>query len=105
LAKSTNYEAAHYAAFSPPPVTPSLFGPNILLSTLFSNILQLLITANIVPSSLILFTLMMEAIHSSETSILTGATQHHSQEDGILHCYSVDQILEYRLQTSVIVVN
>jgi hypothetical protein len=31
-------------------------------------------TANVVPSSLILVTLMMEALHSSETSVLTRAT-------------------------------
>jgi hypothetical protein len=31
---NTNYEAPHYAVFSKPPVTSSLFYPNILLSTL-----------------------------------------------------------------------
>jgi hypothetical protein len=34
-------------------------------------VLQLLFTANVVPSPLILFTLMMEAEHSSETPLLT----------------------------------
>jgi hypothetical protein len=33
------------------------------------TVLQLLVTANVVPSSLILFTLMMETIRSSETSV------------------------------------
>jgi hypothetical protein len=46
---------------------------------------QLLVTANVVPSSLILFTLMMEAICSSETSILTRTTPRHIPEEGILH--------------------
>jgi hypothetical protein len=41
LAKSTNYEAPWLYSFLHPPVTPSLFGPNILLSILFSNILSL----------------------------------------------------------------
>jgi hypothetical protein len=36
--------------------------------------LQLLVTANFVPSSPILVTLMMEATHSSEPSVLTIAT-------------------------------
>jgi hypothetical protein len=39
LAKSTNHKVPHYAIFSIL-VTSSLFGPNILLSTLFSNILK-----------------------------------------------------------------
>jgi hypothetical protein len=43
------------------------------------------VTANVVPSSPILFTLMMEAIRSTETSILTRATRLHIPEDGILH--------------------
>jgi hypothetical protein len=46
-------------------------------------VLQLLVIAN-VPSSLILFTLMMEAICSSKTSILTRSTRRDAPEDGIL---------------------
>jgi hypothetical protein len=38
---------------------------------------QLLVAANLVPSSPILITLMMVVICSSETSILTRATRHH----------------------------
>jgi hypothetical protein len=39
-----------------------------------------LVTANVVPSSRILITLMMEALSSSETSVLTRATQRNIQE-------------------------
>jgi hypothetical protein len=42
----------------------------------------MLVTANVVSSSQIIFTLMMEAIRSSEMSIL--ATRHDIPEDGIL---------------------
>jgi hypothetical protein len=44
------------------------------------SVLRLLVTANI-PSSVILVTLMMEAICSFETSVLTRATWHNIPEN------------------------
>jgi hypothetical protein len=49
------------------------------------SVLRLLITADVVPSSPILIILMMEAIRSSETSILTRAARHNIREDDIPH--------------------
>jgi hypothetical protein len=49
------------------------------------GVCPLLVTANVVPFSLMLSTLMMEAIRSSKTSVLTRAIQRHVAEAGILH--------------------
>jgi hypothetical protein len=46
---------------------------------------RLLVTASVVPSSPILDTVMMEALSSSETSVLTRATRRDMPEYGILH--------------------
>jgi hypothetical protein len=61
------------------------------------RVLQLLVTGN-VPSSLILVTLMMEAICSSEMSVLTRATWHNSPEDGTLHSHCHENQKSYCIQ-------
>jgi hypothetical protein len=56
-----------------------------------SSMLELLVIANSIAALLILFTLMMEAIRSSETPVLTRASRRHISEAGILqkHFYLV----------------
>jgi hypothetical protein len=54
------------------------------------------VTADVVPYSLIIFTLKMEAIRSSEESILTRATRHHIPEDGSLHIYNLNGVSKRR---------
>jgi hypothetical protein len=51
------------------------------------------VIANVVPSSPILVTLMMEAMRSSKTSVLTRATLRNIPEEGILHCHRRENLL------------
>jgi hypothetical protein len=58
------------------------------------SVRRLLVTANVVPSSPILVTLMMEAISSSETSFLTRVTRRNIPEDVILPLKHLSDIQE-----------
>jgi hypothetical protein len=61
---------------------------------------QLLFTANVLPISLFLFTLMTEEICSSETSVLTRVTRRYIPEDGIFRCYFTRRVRKASLNKS-----
>jgi hypothetical protein len=61
----------------------------------FSSQQASVVTVNVVPSSLILFTLTMEVIRSFETLVLTRTTRHHIQEDCILRSHSRENLKSY----------
>jgi hypothetical protein len=67
------------------------------------SVIRLLVTANVVGSSAILITLVMEAILSSETSVLTRTTRRNIPEDSIIHSHRRENLKCYIKSTVLLV--
>jgi hypothetical protein len=61
------------------------------------RLIELETTLVVTSSSVVLFSLIMEAIISSETSILARATQHYIPEGGILHSHRRENLIFYMI--------
>jgi hypothetical protein len=68
--------------------------PKVLYFVFLRSVHRLLVTASVVPSSPILV-ILMDALISSETSVLTRATRRNIPENTILHSHRRENLKSY----------
>jgi hypothetical protein len=79
----------------------NIFHVSLSVREIYLSVPRLLVTTNVVPSSVILVTLMMEAIRSSETSVLTRAARRNITEDRFLRSHRRENLKSYMIQESL----